>query len=173
MSTTYEAIVLAGDESAARAAFNGLRTPLSLGLLQHSVGGFVISCDEESSGRVFAVQEVNRLAAEMSARVGIALAAHYDDRCGVKAASLFREGAFVREFGEADEVWAPVDEQGEPNLDGPRYPGNALPADEECDCIRQAIDAGLQSAGFNGWVSASSLREAIRSRKDWLAEHRP
>ena len=172
MSYVYEAVVLAGGEAAVRRAFDRLDSPLSLRLLRLADRGFAVYCWREGAGRGFAAAEVNRLAAELSRTFRAALAVHYDDSRGIKTAQLFRNGKAVREFGEADEVWAPMDAHGDPRLDGPRYAGDAIPPDVECDCIRQAIDAGLEAAGFAGWADAASLRRAVCVRQDWLAERR-
>jgi hypothetical protein len=169
MSYVYETVVLKGDEPAVRQAFDRLRSPLSLRLFRLADHGFAVYCWQDAA-RGFAAEEVNRLAAELSSTFGTALAVHYDDGCGIKVARLFRDGASVREFGEADEVWTPMDDQGDPRPDGPRYAGDAVPPDVECDCIRQAIDAGLEAAGFSGWTAAASLRRTLCGRQGWLTQ---
>jgi hypothetical protein len=113
---------------------------------------------------------VERLAASLSVEYGVTLAVFYDDRCGVSVAILFRDGTPVRDFGEADEVWVPLDEDGDMLTDGPRYTRETLPPDAECDCIRQAIDVGLEAAGFCGWMTASDLQDIVGSDDGWLAE---
>jgi hypothetical protein len=63
----------------------------------------------------------------------------------------------VRYFGEQDEIWVPYGEDGKLVTDGPRYPGDAVPEDIECDCIWNGIDAGLEAAGFCNWITAQKL----------------
>ena len=86
-----------------------------------------------------------------------AVAVHYDDQVGLHTAMLSRNGVPVRYFGEQDEVWVPYGADGEPRTDGPRYAGNAVPDDVECDCIWNGIDAALEAAGFRKWITAHHL----------------
>jgi hypothetical protein len=73
-------------------------------------------------GRLFKWEEIDRLAASLSFEFGTSLSVHYDDRGGVKAACLFRHGTAMREFGEADEVWVPMDEDWKPLAGDTRRP---------------------------------------------------
>lgn len=161
MSMVYEAIVLCGDDGAVQHAFDALSSALAFRLLRFPAGGFAVLCVPRESGRNFASNEVDRLAAALSIEFGTTLAVHYDDRCGMKVGRQFRTGELVREVGEADEVWVQLDEQGEPLTDGPRFAGDGIPPGVECDCIRQAIDAGLETAGFSAWLNAAALRNAV------------
>jgi hypothetical protein len=170
MSVVFDAVVLAGETAAVREAFESLRVPLALELHQADDRGFVILTRFDEPGRLFEWEEVDRLAASFSVTFGSALSVHYDDRGGVRAAGLFRGGAGVREFGEADEVWVPLDDDGDPRPDGPRYPGDRVPPDEECGCVRQAIDAGLEAAGFADWMTLRGLRDLACSEAGGLAQ---
>jgi hypothetical protein len=165
VSVVYEAVVFEGDAPLVRAAFDRLRTPLALRLLQLADRGFALVCWTPGGRRRHAVEEVNRLAAKLSSEFQTALAVHYDDGCGVKTAVECRAGSVVRQFGDAEELWTPMDERGYPVPDGPRYPGNAIPPDVECDCIRQAIDAGLEATGFGSWLSGAELRDKACSQE--------
>jgi hypothetical protein len=78
---------------------------------------------------------------------------------------LSRDGEPARYFGEADEVWVPFGVGGELLTDGPRYAGDALPDDIECECIRNGIDAALEAAGFQGWVTAAELVQLVCSNE--------
>jgi hypothetical protein len=169
MSVIFEAVVLEGDLPAIREAVDSLRVPLDLDLYQADERGFVI-LTSLGPGRLFNWEDVDRLAASLSIVFGTTLAVHYDDRGGVTVACLYREGAAVREFADADEVWVPMDDNGNPREDGPRYPGDHLPLDEECDCILQAIDVGIEAAGFGGWMTLSDLRDLACSDGPWLAQ---
>jgi hypothetical protein len=161
MSVVYEAIVLSGDESAIGPAFDALKTTLSLRLLRLTTHGFAIARCRHDSSRAFAAEQVHRLAAELSVPFHTTVAVHYDDRCALKIAVLFEGGNLVQEFGEQNEIWVPIDDHGDPVLNGLRYPGNRKPPNQECDCIYQAIDAGLDAAGFSRWLSAATLRQAM------------
>ena len=59
--------------------------------------------------------------------------------------------------GEADEVWVPYGDDGQLVLDGPRYSGDEVPEDVECDCVCNGIDAALEAAGFARWMTAGRL----------------
>ncbi len=88
--------------------------------------------------------------------------------------ALFSDGQLIREFGEADETWVSLDEDGIPALDGPHYTGDGLPEDfDEGECIRTAIDAGLEAAGF-GALNEGELKLAFcYDHRGWLAESAP
>lgn len=158
LSTVYEAVVFEGDASAVRAYVECSQTKLSHRLFQASDLGFVLICWHPDNFRRHAVEEVNLLAADLSGTFGAAIAIHYDDRCAIRTAVFYQAGSMVRDFGEADEIWSPIDSCGYPG-DGPRYSGDAIPEDLECDCIQQAIDVGLETAGFGGWLTATILRD--------------
>jgi hypothetical protein len=173
MSIIFEAVTLAGDLAAIRDAFDRLMTPLALRLYQSDERGFVI-LSQLNPGRLFKWEEVDSLAASLSVEFGTSLSVHYDDRGGVNAACLFRHGTAMRGFGEADEVWVAMDEDWKPEgwkpmADAPRYSGDNLPPDEECDCIRRAIDVGLEAAGFDGWTNLKDMRDIACSDEGWLA----
>src|SRR4051794_6524504 len=119
MSIVFEAVLLAGDLLEIREAFDSLRVPLALDLYQADERGFVMLTRFEEPGRLFKWIEVDRLAASLSLAFGTTLSVHYDDRGGVRVACLFREGATVRDFADADEVWVPMDDDGNPREDGP------------------------------------------------------
>jgi hypothetical protein len=169
MSVIFEAVVLEGDLPAIREAFDSLRVPLALTLYQADERGFVI-LTSLAPGRLFNWEAVDRLAASLSILFGTTLSVHYDDRGGVNVACLFREGAVVKEFADADEVWVPLDDDGNPREDGPHYSGDRLPPDEECDCILQSIDVGIEAVGFGRWMSLSDLRDYAYSDGGWLAQ---
>jgi hypothetical protein len=166
MSLIFEAVAV--ESTAIHDAFDRLKTPLALRLYQAEERGFVI-LSRLSPGRLFRWEEVDRLAASLSVELGTALSVHYDNRSGVRNACLFRHGTAIREFGEADEVWVPMDEDWKPITGAPYYSGDNLPPDEECDCIRQAIDVGLEAAGFDGWMNLEDMQVFACSDEGWLA----
>jgi hypothetical protein len=166
----FEAVVYEGDAPGVRAAFDRLQTRLALRLFQFEDRRFVLICWPAGAPRHHAVDEVNRIAEVFSREFGTALAVHYDDRCGVKVSVLYRSGSPIREFTEADEVWTPIDDDGEPISDGPQYPGDAIPDDVECDCIRQAIDVALDAAGFGGWLTEDELQDWACTEDLWIAQ---
>jgi hypothetical protein len=95
------------------------------------------------------------------------------DRVGTVAvgrqfAAVAWEGEPLRQFGAVDEVWVPFGDDGELVLNGPRFSGEALPDDVECDCICNGIDAALEAAGFGGWMTSEGLVDvACRDDPVW------
>jgi len=160
VSVYFEAVVVAADQTILIRLLDNLaqtldshpfaRIPWEL----YRVGdcGFVLFGLRADGKQPQASHEVEDLADELSLEFGCAVAVHYDDQVGVRTALLSKDGELARSFGETDEMWVPYDAHGELITDGPRYPGDALPADVECDCIRNGIDAALQVAGFQEWI---------------------
>jgi hypothetical protein len=159
MSSYFEAVVLEADQPALirwlgalswRDAYFG---PLTLTVSRVGAGRFVVFGWREGAGRPLCGQEMEDLADQLSLEFGKGVAVHYDDQVGLRAATLYIDGDRAAHFGQPDEVWVPYGEDGEPRMDGPRYPGNAVPDDVECDCIWNGIDAALEAAGFRTWLT--------------------
>jgi hypothetical protein len=180
MSVYFEAVVVAADQPALIRVLDGLShlfdpdepdpfAHFNLELYRVTDRGFVVFAWRTGSRRPEAAQEVEDLADELSLELGSAVAVHYNDQVGVKTAMLSQGGEPVRYFGDQDEVWVPYGDGDDEGLvtDGPRYPGDALPDGIECDCIRTAIDAALEAAGFQGWMTAGELIQ-VAYRKDHL-----
>jgi hypothetical protein len=74
-----------------------------------------------------------------------------------REATLYQEGELIRSFGEEDELWAPMDANGDERPDAPRCPGSAVPEDEEYAFVWDGIDAGLEAAGFRSWLPPDGL----------------
>jgi hypothetical protein len=135
--------------------------PITLELYHVNGRGFSVFGWRVGARRPSAAEEMDDLADELSLQFGTAVAVQHDDQVGVRAATLSRDGEPERYFGEADEVWVSYGASGERRTDGPRYPGNAVPKDVECDCIRNDIDAALEAAGFADWVTARKLATEV------------
>ena len=171
MSTYFEAVVVAADQSTLIRLLEGLPeldepgafAPITLDVHRVTERGLVVFGWRAGASRPQAAQEMEELADELSLELGTAVAVHYDDQVGLRAAMLSRDGEPVRYFGEGDEVWVPYGKGGQLVLDGPRYPGNAVPEDVECDCIWNGIDAALEAAGLRDWVTASTLAAEVVS----------
>ena len=149
MSAVFEGIVISADADFLHRAFLTLesRLPLRLARLAPSLLG--IYRYEYEAGRLFDLEELDRLARLLSGEFGTALLVFYDDRSDAIGSALYDGNQLRREFGESDEIWVRLDEEGMLDLDGPRFPGDALPEDfEDGECIWSAIDAGLEAAGF-------------------------
>jgi hypothetical protein len=176
----FEAVVLATNQSALIRLLAGLPdleepdpfAPITLTLSRVARGRYVVFGWRAGADRPQCAQEMEDLADELTLELGTAVAVHYDDQVGVRAAMLSRDGEPVRYFGEPDEVWVPYGKDGELCTDGPRYSGNAVPDDIECDCIWDGIDAALEAAGFRKWITAHKLAaqvayRAFRERPLW------
>jgi hypothetical protein len=102
---------------------------------------------------------IEDLAKELSRTFVKAVAVHCDDMFQVWVSTLYQEGEQIRSFGEEDEFWARMDENGEVAPDAPRCPGKAVPEDEEEEYafVRDGIDAGLEAAGFRSWLPDGGL----------------
>jgi hypothetical protein len=181
MSYYFEAVVVNADLPALIRALEELAVrkpdtfaPIELAVHQMAVGGFVVFGWRIGSERPQSGAEIEQLAAELSLAFGAAVAVHYDDQCEVKCALLARDGAAIQCFGEQDEIWVPYDDAGELMTDGPRYAGDVIPDDIECDCIHSGIDAALAAAGFSDWADNSKLLQvnhrAQHSKPIW--QHR-
>jgi hypothetical protein len=94
---------------------------------------------------------MDTLAAEASKRAGRALVARYDSRMGTRSSALFENGQQKQLFGEADELYVPLDESGSP-VDGakPLTVANLDP-NEEYETTVNAIQLGLQALGGGSW----------------------
>ena len=174
MSEVFEGVALSADEPAIRRAFNDLHSRLALRLTQLSPPIFGIYRSEYTEGAPFDLPELERIAQWLSKKFEPALAVFSDNRGHAMGSALFSGGRLMREFGESDETWVALDEDGMPELDGPRYSGDDLPEDfDEGECIRTAIDAGLEAAGFCA-LNEAGLKEAFcYDRRGWLAESTP
>ena len=175
MSVYFEAVVVAADQPTVVRLLESLLelhddpfAPISLELHRVADRGFVVFCWRAGGRRPHAAKEVEDLADDLSLKLDTAVAIHYDDQVGLRAAMLSQEGAPVRYFGEAEEVWCPYGEGGELVTDGPRYAGDAIPDDVECHCIRNGIDVALETAGFQGWITSAELVQvAYRNDPVW------
>ena len=94
----------------------------------------------------------------MSERV---LCIDYDDGCGRRNATIYVSGQLVRTFGEADELWVPIDESGKP-IDGAMpMPEDKLDEDVEYDCVHDGITAALDTCYGVGRFSVATIRSII------------
>ncbi len=164
----FEAVVVQAPQQPLIQALARLDAPddrvdelLPITLKMHQVGHqrYVIFGWRAGQRRPDCAGEVESLAEELSFALAVpTVAVHYDDQCGpLKVALLVRNGEPVCAFGSADEVWVPYGEDGELVLDGPRYTGETVPDDVECDCIRNGIDAAIEAAGFAKWLTMKKL----------------
>ena len=147
-------------DAAAPGAFRSLSAPFPLRLVRLANGTFGVYRVAGRSDR-FDVEAMTSLASTLSESTSAALAVLYDSRCGLRAAVAFRGGAVSAEFGEDDEWWVPLDEDGKPRRDVPPVPAADLDADEEYDCVRDAIEVGLAALEVPAEVTRDTLKDAF------------
>lgn len=166
MSNCFEAAVVRAGETALVQFLDdlpvrGLLIPFTLEAFRVGRGQFVIFAWRLGAERPNAREEIDVLADELSRQFGKAVAVHYDDQIGFRTAMLSLDGRTERCFGEPDEVWVPYGDDGN-LLKSPRYAGNAVPEDVECDCIWNGIDEALKAAGFGRWMTSSKVVEVAQ-----------
>ncbi len=156
----YEGIVFRSPDAAAVDAFRGLSAPFRLRLVRLADGAFGVYRVAARSDR-FDVETLTSLAATLSESTSAALAVFYDNNSGVRAATVFRGGTCSAEFGEDDEWWAPLDDDGEPRRDVPPVSATDLDAAEEYECVRDAIEVGLAALEVPIVVTRDTLKDAF------------
>src|SRR5262245_21055913 len=135
MSELFEAVITKVTSVIAHETFSALSSPLHLRLIRLSDDLCAIYRVATRSD-LFVEASMDKVAAQVSKSCGAALAIFYDNRGGVNCSHLFRAGVLNASFGERDEVWVRLDDEGEPIMDGQRFSVDQLSDDEEYDCIR-------------------------------------
>jgi len=160
MSELYEGVVVCGDADPVAAEFNALGTHRSLRLVRLTDQTYGIYPVATRSGPLNE-SATKSLACEISRTLKSALAVFYDNRCDINFATAYRDGSQHRSFNEQDEIWVPLDDGGEPIVDGPQLTLSELNDDDEFDCIRSAIDCGLAHLGTDDSISSATLKQAF------------
>jgi hypothetical protein len=160
MSERYECVLLTGLEGEVTEAFHDFQSPLPIGLGELDRDLFAVYIKE---GRLFNPPEVEKIAVSLSMRFGKALLLLYDNSCDVRFAALYESGALVKEFGEGDEIWVPLDEQGYADTDRGRFRWDDIKDDSEgeYDCIYDAIDVGLEAFGVGDRLDRHILKQKV------------
>jgi hypothetical protein len=160
MSEMYEGVVFRSDKRTARRIFGTLSSRLWLRLVRLAPGVFGIY---RVAGRTDALDKpaVERIAQQVSADVGQAVALFYDNSCSIRNGVLYSGGRRGREFGDSDAWWVPYSKDGELDLNGPRLRVTELQLGEEYGCIFSAIDAALEAVGAGPRVSAALVKQAF------------
>jgi hypothetical protein len=143
MSERFEAVIMKAASVTAHESFGALSSPLHLRLIRLSEDLYGIH--RVTTRRDFPEALIDEVAAQVSKSCSAALAIFYDNQVGMRYCHLFRAGVLNASFGEQDEVWVRLDDEGEPIMDGERFSVDQLRDDEEYDCIRTGIDAGLEA----------------------------
>jgi hypothetical protein len=85
----------------------------------------------------------------------------YDDGCGVREATIYQNGDVAQSFGEADELWVPLDDSGMPLAGATPIPVDNLDDNAEYDCVQDGISLGLESFCIAKSVSVAQIRQII------------
>lgn len=156
MSSIFEGILCPAEPSAVRKDLISTNTDLTLAV--SAVPGDVTAVIRESlRSELRFSAEIDDLAANLSSVYGSSLVVRYDDRIGHRSSILYKEGKRARSFGEEDETYVLLDEEGEPLRDGARFKLAELTSDEEYETIENAIQAGLAEFGKGDWESLHEL----------------
>jgi hypothetical protein len=95
--------------------------------------------------------KMDELAAEVSRQAGKVLLARFDSRVGKRSSAIFENGERRQMFAEADELYVPLDEKGDPVRDAPPLTLAMLDPKEEYETIQNAIQLGLRALGRGSW----------------------
>ena len=145
MSEVFEGILLASPFNEVQQAIRTLSPSLSLQV--ETLDDLSIVSRNDQVGRLQFSMEIEPVAADLSKIIGKALVVRYDSGIGHRTSELFINGNMEKAFGEDDEVWVLLGEDGEPLVDGERFKLEELDPDEEYETIENAIQLGLQSFG--------------------------
>ena len=159
MSEQYEAVVVVSTQSALSQSVItlGINTPLETCKLSPHVYAFYPAQPRRTIDDAL----MPHIAREISKRVGQAVAVIYDNQIGLRSAYLYENGAFIRDYGEDDELWVLLDEDGEPQANGPTFHIHELVNNQEYDCLVSAIDMGLRAIGIGEDVSSQGIKQAL------------
>lgn len=109
-------------------------------------------------------EEIEDIAAQLSLSLGPTIVARFDSIIGYRSSMVFENGVLVQIFAQDDEIYAPLDEEGEPMVNGPRVRLAELKPSEEYDTLQNAIQLGLEFVGQDVW---ENLFDFITHPSDW------
>ena len=160
MSELYEGVVIVGDIDTVSSRFDSLDSTRTLRLVRFddwTFGAYPVALRAD----LIDDAHTDAIARHLSGSCGNALAVLYDDRTGLRASKLFRDGKLVREFGELDEQWVRLGEDGYPDANGTVLSADELDPDDEYECIQDAISLGLADLGVASSVTSSDLKQTF------------
>ena len=96
-------------------------------------------------------REIDGLAEHLSNVTGRALVLRYDSRLGHRSSRLYIDGRQIRAFGEDDELFVPLDDDGEPVLSARPVRRDEFEAGAEYETVRNAIQLGMDALGVGDW----------------------
>lgn len=153
MSMAFEVIVLTAPFEEVWVAFCNISSPLTFDVRENKAGWSMIY--RMYLGKFEGVSdEVDRVGEDLSRKLGKTLVVRYYSTTCYHSASMYEHGKRLSSFGEDDEIWVPLDEEGRHILDAGMFKLSELDDEVEYDTLRTAIDLGLQAMGVN-----STLRD--------------
>ncbi len=96
-------------------------------------------------------EAMDRIVSNVSKSIGRSLLVRYDSRTGHRSATLYDRGEVEGDFGPDDELFVPLDEEGDPVRAAVPLPRAALDPDEEYETHRNAIELGISALGVGTW----------------------
>lgn len=94
-------------------------------------------------------KDIFEIAVYLSTKLETVLLIRYDSRISYRSSTLYREGKKIKEFSEEDELFVPLDEDGEPLTDNQRLKQSDFLPDEEYETVMNAIQLGLESINID------------------------
>ncbi len=155
MSEIFEGVVVPAVGGRAPAPA-GRPAPLELSIARLGPDAFVVYRSDARHAAAF-TDRTEALAEGLSEVVGRALLVRYDSRIGHRSACVYEHGNRVRTFGEDDELFVPLDEEGEPILSADPVTRSEFEDGEEYETVRNAIEQGLDALGVAEWDSLLDL----------------
>jgi hypothetical protein len=156
MSSIFEAILSPAEPERLLQVLEPLEISLHLAL-SSLPGGLTAAVREDPRHEYAFTEDLDGIAEALSKTLGTSLVVRYDDRIGHRSSKLYRDGELIRSFGEDDEVYVLLDEDGEPIPEGERFSLQDLDPDEEYETIKNAIQLGLEGLGRGDWPSVFDL----------------
>jgi hypothetical protein len=103
-------------------------------------------------------EELERVAAVLSESLGKTLLVRWNTTVGYRTATLYVNGELALSFGQDDELWVPLDEEGELIRDQGIFHVKDLDPDTEYDRLKSAADLGFDALGRG---TSSELQDTI------------
>jgi len=160
MSEFYEGIVTVGHMELVSSGFHALRAQRTVRLVRFGERTFGVYAVLSRSDRMNE-DAINEAATYLSTTCGNALAVLYDNRVGLRISKLFRDGKLYCEFGEIDEKWVPLDENGAPDINHHTLSTDELNPEDEYECTQDAISLGLAKLGVAISLTTGDLKQAF------------
>jgi hypothetical protein len=150
MSEILEAVACKAGPEDATVFLERERPDLSLALAELSNRGIMLYRHDSRAHARFDPY-MDHLAKALSSSFQRSLVIRYDSRESFRASALYTNGALHKQYGREDEIFVPLDEEGEPVVDGPTHRYSELDPSGEYETSTNAIELGLQKLGVGSW----------------------